>query len=118
MLRCSLLHGRYFSRPASKDYDATQRNEKMVEATDLELVTYVITFEKDGTTYYECIDKSECWYGIIGNIKYTSKLAMAKIYNDPAEAMRQSKDNQQFITTSVKPVAKKIFFEATLRGKR
>jgi len=83
----------------------------MVEATDLNLLTYVIKFQS-GRYFMDRPSEKIDWSSPYS----TENLVEANIYNDPAEAQYVCK---QFPTTAtVHPVSKKVFFEAALKGER
>jgi len=103
----------------------------MIEVPDLSLLTYVVKIQPHKTvtmldisgTYYLAEEKEfDNDVIVLGgqSICFTMDIAQAKIFETGAEAKRVGKslEGQQTIRTSVHPVSRKIFFEATLKGLR
>ena len=103
----------------------------MIEADDLNLLTYVVRIQAHKTMtvlhtdgIYYLAEEKEFDNDILkipGHaICYTTDIALARIFETGAEARRvgRSLEGLQTIRTTVHPVSRKIFFEATLKGLR
>jgi hypothetical protein len=107
----------------------------MIEATDLNLITYVIrikphvkickssNLDANGIYYYAIEpEKGQANYlcTLGKKIPITMDIALAEIYHSGADAGHQSKflTWQEATHCTVHPVSRKIFFEATLKGLR
>lgn len=103
----------------------------VTKVADLNLLTYVVKLQAHkalhvlhvDTTYYLAIEKEHDndILKVPGHaICYTRDIAQAKIFETGLEAQRVGKtlEGCQTIRTTVHPVSRKIFFEASLKGLR
>ncbi len=105
----------------------------MVEAADLNLLTYVIAIThnvmaNDGSLVYLAPKKDTSGnarmalvIGGIDNIPVSCSLKEATIFNYSEDAIKMANKLSKLphiITADVHPVSKKVFFEAALKGDR
>lgn len=91
----------------------------MIEAADLNLLTYVIVMEHhDVRCYYKSDSNQAHLDGLDTRVPCTDDLSKATIFNDPACAMKTCKEFNTDFYAGVLPISKKTFFMASLKGER